>query len=406
MPTKKTGNPPGRPKNVSKDHKGKKFDALQAHHRTANFDFAVHAVFDSGARYFVGSLSDPSHEALGSKFGGGMFELVKRETATKKLIGEPIILNVHPGLHKVKFTDPYAPTGPGTGPFGFLNGGGGGQQGQPQPQGGNEDRVLQALDAFKGDVEARLAESEDRREQDREEREREREKAEADRRYAELEAKLNAALAAPKSSSMDDAVKLVTLMQGLNPQPKQDLGGIVGALPGILGSLLTFGKHVVDAQPKTAVDAGDEALKMLMQTFGPVLARYTSGQPLPVNVTPAAAPAPAPAPAVGDNAVAFPSATDEQVLSMAVSQLTQRLHVALHGQQEDTPESVAAWVWSQSGPGWPMVHNFIRTAEATALVQAVLTNAPGLVQSEANHEGLLAIVSALKTLAPQPVPQG
>jgi hypothetical protein len=396
MPTKPTGKPNGRPKgSVGKkfDRAGKIFEAAAQMNRTNGFIYNVSVVYDSGAKYYLGVVDTPTSEAIGSKFGGGNFELIKMKRASLEVMGEPIALSVHPLVYEVRFPDPSMARRsgyPGS-PFGFLG------QGQPQAPA----PVATSSDEFERRMKDELTKERERHEDEldamRAEQDEERDRKEQERRQDDerrsreaFETRILSMLEGKKSGG-DDLARTVELVKTLMPSPqfaqapapRTDWAAMVTVGMTALSGLLNFGKQVAQTQAAHPVDTADLALQELFKTFAPLAQRFLN--PAPVN---GGAPAPAP---VNEQAEAM---SEEQAMQAAFTELTRKLTQSLADKED--PAQVAAWYWEQRGLGWMQVHGYTKSLEPSQLVQAILHYANGLVKSPEEMAHLEFIAEAIK----------
>lgn len=422
MPRKPTGNPRGRPPKIGGDAVDKRikvtgsaqvFDDLSKLHKRAGFDYAVNLIVATGAKMFLGSIQDPTHEAVGSKFGGGSFEIFKRELASKRVIGEPIYLNVHPGVYPIKFGDPYS--GPGN-PVSTFSGLPQGPQVQAIPQDFSRtisEAVAEAVNKVKDDYEDKLADMEDALEAQEKARLEEKANQREEEHRKEME-RLRDSIQNQNNSkgSTDEILRMVELMKALQPplQPQQNWPQLIGmALPALQG-LLSFGKDVALSNKNNPVDVADVALERMWGVLQPLVSKVLAS-PQMVNALTGMV-QPKPQVQVQDpqnqDQQAEPQAEVEQpqqspeegaMIAQASNALTARMTEAIDRQEQ--PEFVAQWFWGQHGIGWMFIHGWVKSHAPSDLVKVVLDQkGKGYVQNQEDTDYLMAVANAILERVP------
>ena len=413
MPRKPTGNPRGRPPKIGGDAVDKRikvtgsaqvFEDLSKLHKRAGFDYAVNLIVATGAKMFLGSIQDPTHEAVGSKFGGGSFEIFKRELASKRIIGEPIYLNVHPGVYPIKFGDPYAGPGNPVSTFSGLPQTVGQAQAVPQDFSRTiSEAVNEAVEKVKDDYEDKLADMEEAMEAQEKARLEEKANHREEEHRKEME-RLRESIQNQNNSkgSTDEILRMVELMKALQPplQPQQNWPQLIGmALPALQG-LLSFGKDVAISNAKNPVDVADVALDRLWSILGPLASKVIASPQMASALSGMVAPQAPPLP-VDPNVEAVPEELPPQqspeeglMIAQASNALTQRMNEAL--ERKEQPEFVAQWFWGQSGMGWSFIHGWVKSHAPSELVGVVLNQkGKGYVPSEDEAEYLMEVANAI-----------
>lgn len=370
--------------------------------------FKVMKVYASSAKAFVGYITEPTEDAAGLAFGGGVYEcrLMNRDEPPKET-GERYTLMPHPGLFPInpKFAlDPHAMERNGS-----MNINPAGNNAPPNNNGKrtlSEDEIYAKVER---DLTKKMAEEAARL------------KLTTD--LATLTAKLEALQANPqqKNDFQEEAAKWFAFYKQMQPTPTPNNN----AAPGMAGSTDALGqlsqmaanmkqfKEI--AKQLVGGESKDPFNDVLMDKVGRVLevglTKWENGAPMGLNTTAPTSPAAPAAPAAGATVKPSPVAgpvnaadnpTEEELKKMQ-EELTAYLSKAQDEYIRETPGAsiyhAGDWVRAKmksEDKAWSQLDTVLKMNDTEKLMAFFQSFAPQLVDNEKKKAWLAALIDLLK----------
>jgi hypothetical protein len=375
--------------------------------------FAVFALYPGQQRAWVGSIEDPSHPAVGAKFGGGKFQLVATNRNTGYYEGEPFDVAIDTSVYPARLPG-FASGMPGNGALPPLQAPGfsGMPWGQPFPgmpgmppqlQKGAKDEELEDLEDELDALKVQLAQAVRERDEAKAALVQESQRAmrmEFESKFMTGLASLEAKLSGDRKDPLQQFIDLKRVDAELNPAigkqggPGETMALFVGLFDMLMKAKDKFG----DAGAFAGGAAGGfgEVLKTLAPLVEKVLdANATKPKPVVPLIGPAA---PAAEGAVAQEEVKTPEPEAPPPVSAALKEASQQFFNYLESAQGAGihPTAAAQWVLKQADPGWDELHKVLRDEDPKEFIGVAKTRIPDAVGTQQQQGWMMATVKEVR----------